>query len=76
MKKQRYITVVHAKGATLGYDGPFVPVSHRFFWDGTRAQGAQSLTRLFRSEQEMVMHFQKFIGSDSGEFGDFKWTSE
>lgn len=76
MKKQHYITVVHAKGATSGYDGPFVPISHRFLWDGMGAYGAESLSRLFHSHQEMTEHFQKFVGSSNGQFGDFTWSSE
>ena len=74
MKKQRYITVVHSKGATYGYDGPFAPISHRFLWDGSGAFGADSLTLLFHSYQEMTEHFQQFVSSDSGQVGDFTWS--
>lgn len=72
----RYITVTHNKGATYGYGGPYQPVTHRFLWTGTGAYGAQSLTKLFHSEQEMIEHFKMFTSKPTGQFGDFSWFSE
>lgn len=71
--KSIYITVIHYKGATLGYGGPYVPVSHRFLWDGTRAYGAESLVRLFSTKQQLVDHFSQFVSTSSGICGDFSW---
>lgn len=73
MNKQRYIIVIDEKGATDGYDGPYVPISHRFYWDGTGAVGAESLTRKFKSRQEMAEHFQQFLSAPSGTYKNFSW---
>jgi hypothetical protein len=51
---KKYITIIDPKGATYGYGGPLVPVSHCVLLDTNVFHGFESIRKLFPDHQSMV----------------------
>jgi hypothetical protein len=66
-----YITVVNPQGATMGYDGPYVPISHRVLYDNKQFHGFESVAKLFDSHQSFVDFLQYCIKAGVGANGTF-----
>lgn len=54
MKLKKYITITDPYGATLGYDGPFAPISHRILVESGQFHGFESVQKLFPSVDAMA----------------------
>jgi hypothetical protein len=67
----KYITVIDPQGATYGYGGPFVPVSHSVLFEPKNKQffGFESIQKLFSSHQAMVDFLVMAVDPASGASG-------
>lgn len=68
-----YVTVIDSKGATLGKDGPFVSISHRFLYENRAFYGTDSLRRLFPFG-DLLDACQTMVETPSGTMGTLTWT--
>lgn len=69
------IIVVDRYGAEMGYNGPKVPVSHRFLRNQKSGElfGYESIRGLFKKEEEFLAQMREFIQHPSGDTGRFYW---
>lgn len=75
----KYITIVDPRGATQGYDGPYVAISHRVLFDGRSFYGFESANKLFDTHQELIDFLIKAIAQPTGASGEHKgmaWSVE
>lgn len=75
----KYITIIDPRGATQGYDGPFVAISHRVLFDGRSFHGFESLSKLFDTHQELIDFLVKVFAQPVGASGEYKgltWSVE
>lgn len=63
------VTVVDPEGATYGYDGPFVPISHRFLIGNGELSGFESTYKLFDSHQAFAAFVQHVAKQQPGATG-------
>jgi hypothetical protein len=74
-----YITLVDPEGATLGYGGEFVPISHRVLFENKVFHGFESAIKVFRDHREMMELLQFAIAQPHGSVGmqgKISWTVE
>lgn len=72
----KYITITDPEGATLGYGGPFVPVTHRCVFIGEECFGLDNFCKLFDYRSDTKMLIMKELGwgdYESGSFDRFTW---
>lgn len=69
----KYVTIVDPKGATYGYGGPFVPVSHSMLFEPKNKQffGFESIQKLFPSHQSMIEFLVYCVAQEVGANGTF-----
>ena len=71
----KYITIIDPQGATHGYDGPHVAISHRVLFDGRSFFGFESANKLFDTHQELIDFLVKAIAQPAGTTGEYKGLS-
>jgi len=76
---KKYITIIDPQGATLGYGGPFVPISHRVLAEKGEFHGFESVQKLFSSMQGMAQVLTQIPAQGAGATGGIRnltWTVE
>lgn len=51
---KKFITIVDPMGATLGYGGPNVPISHSVLFENKVFYGFESVQKLFPVHQALI----------------------
>lgn len=67
-----YITITDPAGATYGYDGPSVPISHGILFENKVFYGFESSVKLFDSHKELMDLLVHIIAHPSGTAGTHK----
>lgn len=74
-----YITIVDPAGATLGYDGPFLPVSHRILFENKVFYGWEGINKLFDQHIDLMNLLNDLITHPNGSTGKYQsleWSVE
>lgn len=64
-----YITVINPQGATEGYDGSYVPISHRVLYENKQFYGFESTAKLFDSHQSFIDFLTSCVKAGVGSSG-------
>jgi hypothetical protein len=73
---KKYITIADPNGATRGYGGPFVSISHSVLYDGKAFYGWESIQKFFPKHQAMVDFLVNTVAHPvgaTGAFGALTW---
>lgn len=74
---KKYITIIDPNGATYGYGGPAVPISHRVLFENKVFYGFESIQKLFPSHQAMIDFLVAVVAQTPGASGgirDLTWS--
>lgn len=72
----KYVVIMDAQGATLGYGGPYHPITHRIGADKAGVFGLDNLVKLFPSDKEAIEFIKLAFSSPTGTQGRFSWQHE